>query len=91
MPRWLTLLVTLAAELLRPRRDLLLENLALRQQLTALTQRILGLAWPQQTGSSGLCCGASGNSSSQKKRGHSCLRCKLAPEIVGQTEALAIL
>jgi len=39
MPRWLTLLVILASRFLRSRRDLLLENLALRQQLATLTKR----------------------------------------------------
>jgi len=39
MPRLLTLLVTLAVGLVRSRRDLLFENLALRQQLAAATQR----------------------------------------------------
>ncbi len=38
MLRLLTILATVATGLLRFRRDLLLENLALRQQLAALTQ-----------------------------------------------------
>jgi putative transposase len=39
MIRLLTLLLTSAAELFRSRRDLVLENLALRQQLAVLTQK----------------------------------------------------
>jgi hypothetical protein len=39
MPRLFTLLVTLAAGPLRSRHDLLLENLALRQQLAAVIQK----------------------------------------------------
>ena len=39
MLRLLTLLLTLTAGLVRSRRDLLLENLALRQQLAAFTQK----------------------------------------------------
>jgi putative transposase len=39
MSRLLTLLIAWAAGLLRSRRDLVLENLALRQQLAALTQK----------------------------------------------------
>ena len=39
MPRLVMLLITSVAGLLRSRRDLLLENLALRQQLAALTQK----------------------------------------------------
>lgn len=39
MLRLLTLLVTVAARFLHSRRDLLLENLALRQQLAAMTRR----------------------------------------------------
>jgi putative transposase len=39
MLRLVTLLVTVAARFLQSRRDLLLENLALRQQLAAMTQK----------------------------------------------------
>jgi hypothetical protein len=45
MIRWLTFVLRLAAALLKSRRNLLLENLALRHQLVVLTRNAQRSRW----------------------------------------------
>ncbi len=70
MLRLLTLLLTLTAGLVRSRRDLLLENLALRQQLAAFTQK---QPRPRQVGS-----GLLGSAASMLGRMERCTCCRAA-------------